>query len=122
VCELELILTNVYMFLERCRKSNNEWLRALMQSDCLYWSLFFEQYNRILLCDWVPVHSSVCLMDSVSCHNAFVLCFTWARPVLEWTSSSAVVLHQCHWLANNSVKYVSVISWFRLQRRSKTFC
>ena len=40
-----------YLFLERCRKSNNVWLRALMQSDCLYSSLFFEHYNRILLCD-----------------------------------------------------------------------
>jgi len=40
-----------YLFLERCRKSNNEWLRALMQSDCLYSSLFFEHYNRILLCE-----------------------------------------------------------------------
>jgi len=26
------------------------WLRALMQSDCLY-SLFFEHYNRNLLCN-----------------------------------------------------------------------
>ena len=25
-----------YLLLERCRKSNNVWLRALMQSDCLY--------------------------------------------------------------------------------------
>ena len=40
-----------YLFLERCRKSNNVWLRALMQSDCLYSSLFFEHYNRILLRD-----------------------------------------------------------------------
>ena len=40
-----------YLFLERCRKSNNLRLRALMQSDCLYSSLFFEHYNRILLCD-----------------------------------------------------------------------
>ena len=40
-----------YLFLERCRKSNNVCLRALMQSDCLYSSLFFEHYNRILLCD-----------------------------------------------------------------------
>jgi len=40
-----------YLFLERCRKSNNVRLRALMQSDCLYSSLFFEHYNRILLCD-----------------------------------------------------------------------
>ena len=40
-----------YLFLEICRKSNNLWLRALMQSDCLYSSLFFEHYNRTLLCD-----------------------------------------------------------------------
>jgi len=33
---------NTYLFLERCRKSNNIWLRTLMQSDCLYSSLFFE--------------------------------------------------------------------------------
>ena len=31
------------------RKSNNVWLHALMQSDCLYSSLFFEHYNCILL-------------------------------------------------------------------------
>ena len=42
-----------YLFLERCRKSNNVWSCALMQSDCLYSSLFFEHYNRILLCEWV---------------------------------------------------------------------
>jgi len=40
-----------YLFLERCRRSNNVWLPALMQSDCLYSPLFFEHYNRILLCD-----------------------------------------------------------------------
>jgi len=40
-----------YLFLERCRKSNNVWLRALMQSDWLYSSLFSEHYYRILLCD-----------------------------------------------------------------------
>ena len=42
-----------YLFLERCRKSNNVWLYALIdavtESDCLYLSLFFEHYNRILL-------------------------------------------------------------------------
>jgi len=48
-----LYLKNMYLFLERCRKSNNVWLHALIQSDCLYSSLFFEHYNRILLCDWV---------------------------------------------------------------------
>jgi len=40
-----------YLFLERFKKSNNMWLRALMQSDCLHSSLFFELYNRILLCE-----------------------------------------------------------------------
>ena len=30
-----------YLLLERCRKSNNVWLNALMQSDCLYSSVFF---------------------------------------------------------------------------------
>jgi len=44
-----LIRKYKYLFLERCRKCNNVWLRALMQSDCLYSSLFFEHYNRILL-------------------------------------------------------------------------
>ena len=46
-----LLRIHKYLFLERCRKSNNVWLCALMQSDCLYSSLFFEHYNRILLCD-----------------------------------------------------------------------
>jgi len=46
-----LLRKNVYQFLERCRKSSNVWLRALMQSDCSYSSLFLEHYNRILLCD-----------------------------------------------------------------------
>jgi len=31
-----LLRKYTYLFLERCRKSNNIWLRALMQSDCLY--------------------------------------------------------------------------------------
>jgi len=48
-----LLWKNMYLLLERCRKSNNVWLGALMQSDCLYSSLFFEHYNRILLYDWV---------------------------------------------------------------------
>jgi len=33
-----------------------------MQSDCLYSSLFFEHYNRILLCEWVLEHCSVCFI------------------------------------------------------------
>jgi len=46
-----LLLKSTYLFLERCRKSNNIWLHALMQSNCLYSSTFFEHYNRILLCE-----------------------------------------------------------------------
>jgi len=46
-----LLRKYTYLFLERCRKSNNIWLRALMQSDCLYSSLFFEHYDRISLCE-----------------------------------------------------------------------
>jgi len=46
-----LLRKYTYLFLERCRKPNNVWLRALMQSDCLYSSLLFEHYNRILLCN-----------------------------------------------------------------------
>ena len=60
-----------HLFLERCRKSNNIRLRALMQSDCLYLSLFFEHYHRILLCELVIELCSVRLIDGVSSHNAF---------------------------------------------------
>ena len=56
------------------------WLRALMQSHCLYWylSLFFEHYNRSLLCDWVPRCYSVSLRACAG-HNAFVLRQSLAR-------------------------------------------
>jgi len=66
-----LLRKYTYLFLERCRKSNNIWLRALMQSDSLYSSLLFEHYNRILLCEWVNELCSIRLIDGVSCHNAF---------------------------------------------------
>ena len=66
-----LLRKYTYLFLERCRKSNNVWLRALMQSDCLYSSLFFEHYNRILLCEWVIELFSDRLVDGLSNHNAF---------------------------------------------------
>jgi len=46
-----LLRKYTYLFLERCRQSNDVSLRALMQSDCLFSSLFFEHYNRILLCE-----------------------------------------------------------------------
>jgi len=143
-----LLWKNMYHFLERCRKSNNVWLRALMQSDswasegffpwgksgkisfmhskirkrpvllkisfenfnfqipggkgptapfrrpwsdCLH-SLFFEHYNRILLCNWVLGRYSVCL-TACACHSTFVLragpggcgaqCKTWARSPMQ---------------------------------------
>ena len=60
-----LLRKNRYLSLERCRRSDNIWLPALMQSDCLYSSLFFEQYNRILLCDCVLEHCSVCSFEGV---------------------------------------------------------
>jgi len=66
-----LLRKYTYLFLERCRKSNNIWLRALMQSDCLYSSVFFEHYNRTLLCEWVIELCSIRLIDGMSCHNAF---------------------------------------------------
>jgi len=66
-----------YLFLERCRKSNNIWLRALMLSDCLYSSLFFEHYNRILLCDWVIELCSVRLM--MACQATTLSQFTKTR-------------------------------------------
>ena len=67
------------LFLERCRRSKNVWLRALMQSDCIYSSLFFEHYNRILLCDWMLGYCSVCSVEGV--HVTMPSYFTWAWPV-----------------------------------------
>ena len=66
-----LLQKYTYLFLERCRKSNNKWLRALTQSDCLYSSLFFEHYNHILLCEWMVELCSIRLIDGASSHNAF---------------------------------------------------
>ena len=84
------------LFLERCRKSNNLWLRALMQSDCLYLSLFFEHYNRILLCDWVIELCSVRLIDGVSSHNAFAFYLHWTKiGISALLRSSAVTSVTC---------------------------
>jgi len=41
-----LIRKNKYLFLERCRKSTNDYFRDLIQSDFLYSSLFFEHCNQ----------------------------------------------------------------------------
>jgi len=63
-----LLRKYTYLFLERCRKSNNIWLYALMQSDCLYlpYSL-----NTIIafysVNEWSNFAVSVWLMG-VSCH------------------------------------------------------
>ena len=68
---LRLLQKYTYLFLERCRKSNNIWLHALMQSECLYSSQFFEHCNHILLCEWMIELCTICLIDGVSSHNAF---------------------------------------------------
>jgi len=69
-----LYLRNMYLFLERCRKSNNVWLRVLMQSDCLYSSLFFEHYNRILLV-LLCLFCCVCCADSVFVLYGLRVCY-----------------------------------------------
>ena len=63
-----LLRKDKYLFLERCRKSHNVWLSALMQSEYLYSSLSFEHYNRILLL-WISDRTLQCPFDR--CHNAF---------------------------------------------------
>ena len=62
---------NMYLFLERCRKSNNIGNMLWCSQDCFYSYLFSEHCNRVLLCEWVIKLYSVCLIDGVSCHNAF---------------------------------------------------
>ena len=82
-----LLWKNIYHFLERCRNTNNVWLRALMQSYCLYSSLFFEHYNRIWLSDWVLGRCSVCRLRACACHNTSVLYLVLAKvglSVLLW--------------------------------------
>ena len=88
-----LLWKNIYHFLERCRNSNNVWLRALMQSDCLNPSLFFEHYNRILLCDWVPGSCSVFSFEGVFMPQNF---YTFPGLDQGWTQCRTldVVLYQ----------------------------
>ena len=82
-----------YLFLKRCRKSNNVWLHALMQSDCLYSSLFFEHYNRILLCEWV-IELLQCPFDRwrvkpqcfrVSSHNDYNVDILQTIFLIKWS-------------------------------------
>jgi len=99
-----LLRKYTHLFLERCRKSNNMWLRALMQSDCLYSSLFFEHYNRILLCVWVIELCSIRLIDGVPCHNAFAFLPTRRLDQFRnWRPTPQKCCNKCYRLANISV-------------------
>jgi len=88
-----LLWKNKYcnLFLERYTQSNKVWLHALMQSDCLYSSWFFQHYNRILLCDGVLGHCNVCSFEGVSWHNAFVLYLASTSLGISVLLSSSVV-------------------------------
>ena len=79
------------LFLERCRKSNNVCLRALMQSDFLYSSLFFEHYTSILLCDWAIELCSVRLINGVSSQHAFVFYLDSTKLVISALFRSSAV-------------------------------
>ena len=109
-----LLRKYTYLFLERCRKSNNIWLRALMQSDCLYSSPFFEHYNRILLCEWVIEHGCIRLIDGVSSHIAFAF-YLYSTNVGISALLRSSFFNKCYVLSNFSVKNVSVTLWFCLQ-------
>ena len=139
-CLEAMLRKNVYLFLERCGKFNNVWLRAVMQSGCLYsssgaelggpgpqilpgppvappkffrslsesptqtidsspccktgpsdsppnenvWlrpcsSLFFEHYNRILLC--TACSDIAMLIRFRASHDTTHSYFTWPQPV-----------------------------------------
>ena len=77
-----------------------------------YSSLFFEHYNRILLCDWVIELCSVRLIDGVSSHNAFAFSLDSTNLGISAILRSSAVTSV---LANNSVKNVYVTLWFCLQ-------
>jgi len=96
-----------------------------MQSDCLYRysSVFFKQYNRILLCDRVPGRYGVSLRACAG-HNAFVLHQSLARVGLYFSNmlfscpTLDVVLYQVLRVS----EHVSVILWSYHQRHYKTLC
>jgi len=48
---LRLCYVNTSTCFSKDAENLTTWLRALMQSECLYSSLFFEHYIRILLCE-----------------------------------------------------------------------
>jgi len=76
-----LLRKNMYLFLERCRKSNNIWLHALLQSDCLY-----SPYSLNTTCTTVFCFVTECLDITVFvclrvCHATMYSYFTWPWPV-----------------------------------------
>jgi len=85
-----LLQKYTYLFIKRCRKSDNIWLHTLMQSDCLYLSLFFEHYNRILHCWWVIKICSIRLIDGASCHNAFAVHTIQTRGHQQFASTETM--------------------------------
>jgi len=121
-------------FLERFKKSKNAWLRALMQSDCLY-SFFIEHYNRILQCYFENVcrPPRICTSPGLSLGWTLLLNMRFSCPY-----TLDVLLHQvlrvskqlCQESVCNIVLHevlrvreqVSVILWSYHQRRYKTFC
>ena len=111
-----LLRKNVYLFLERCKKSNNVWLRAVMQSDCLYSSLFFETttpFYFVTECSDVTV--LVWGRVKATAHSYF----TWPWPGLDSNSYHAIFVSYSgcsvvpsvttYELANNCVEKVSVM-------------
>jgi len=87
-----VLIKNMHLFLERCKRSYNVMVARFDAVRLFIFSLFFEHYNRILLCDWVLGHCSVYSFEGV--HVTMHSYFAWACPVWEWASHSAVVLHQ----------------------------
>jgi len=111
-----------------------------MQLDCLYSSLFFEHYNRILL--WLSART---LQQCLFVWGCVMLQRIRTLPVLEslgisvllcslvvpsvtglWTIVLRMCLYPCYSSSNvvakHSVKKASVTLWFSLQCRCKTFC
>ena len=72
--KLRSLRKNVYLFVERCRKSNNVWLRALISARLyIFVPILWILQSHFPL--WLSSRTlQFCLMDGVSCHNAFVLC------------------------------------------------
>jgi len=68
--------------------------------------------------EWVLEHCSVCLIDGVSCHNAFAFYLNSAGLGIGVLLCSSVAAKR-YVLTNFSVKNVSVTLWFCLQRNCK---